>query len=504
MVLWRYRAVLAATALVYFATPAPSRAADVFLSGADALGTSSFNAAGQWSNGQPPSPANDYFTGDFRLRTPSNGGSYTFGGASLTVDNNVNAPGGDLFGLSYKGTGGSGVITIDNLILDGGSVNHINGGDDVFNLDGSINVVSDSQIHAKQGPINVLADISGASAITNPGSDGGGRTLTFFSSESTFTGDLINDGRFRLAEGAVLNFDIGPNGVNNAVTGSGPQTAYDGVFNFDLTNAGDTLGDSWTVAAAANQTYGESFSVSGFQNLGDVWVNNSYVFDTTTGVLSVSDAPDRLTLRVVSDGSMFISNSTEGAPFSINYYEIRSPEAALTATEWAGIDGDLAAGATTWEQAGGSSANLLAETNLLGALDVNPGTAASLGGGYAGPNANGIEFYYGLWGGQTLVRGYVEFVPAAARPGDFNDDGQVDALDYAVWREAMGGVADEQTALAANGDGSGFVDLGDFNVWLANYGDSVGVSAPAPEPGGLLLLMVCLSMGAPRGLRNAC
>src|SRR5690349_8818708 len=79
-------------------------AANVTLTGNDAINTTSFNAAGLWSNAAAPSAANDYFTGAFGLRTPSTAGNYTFLGNSLQLD-----AGGSL-GLK-TGTNPNNVIT---------------------------------------------------------------------------------------------------------------------------------------------------------------------------------------------------------------------------------------------------------------------------------------------------------------------------------------------------------------------------------------------------------
>jgi hypothetical protein len=271
---------------------ATSFADTVSLIADDGFGETSFNTGLHWSDGLAPMPGNDYVTGDFRVRTPPDGGSYVFGGDSLTV-NNTN---GYSWGLMYKGTGNAGTITIADLILDGGMISHANGSGDVFNLDGAINVMSDSQIYAKQGPINILAPISGTGTITNPGSDGDGRTLALFSAANMFTGDIVNDGRLALADDAVLNFVIGAAGMNNSVSGGGASAVFDGDFVLDLSGASTNVGDSWTLVSAANASYGATFNIPGFIESGDVWSNGLYSFDEATGVLTVVPEPASLLL----------------------------------------------------------------------------------------------------------------------------------------------------------------------------------------------------------------
>ncbi len=66
-------------------------------------------------------------------------------------------------------------------------------------------------------------------------------------------------------------------------------------------------------------------------------------------------------------------------------------------------------------------------------------------------------------------------------PGDFNSDGVVDAADYTVWRDNIGG---EFTP--AN-----------YQVWASNYGRSASTGTTVPEPSAGMLLIIasarCLS-----------
>lgn len=95
----------------------------------------------------------------------------------------------------------------------------------------------------------------------------------------------------------MLNFVVGAGGVNNAVTGPGPETVFDGVFKFDLTGASANLGDNWAIAAADSQTFGASFSVDGFADQGDdTWSSGNYLFDEADGTLTVIPEPSTLAL----------------------------------------------------------------------------------------------------------------------------------------------------------------------------------------------------------------
>ncbi len=81
----------------------------------------------------------------------------------------------------------------------------------------------------------------------------------------------------------------------------------------------------------------------------------------------------------------------------------------------------------------------------------------------------------------------------ASLTGDYNDDGQVDAADYTVWRDTLG------DSVASNGDGAdgnenGVIDPLDYNVWVTNFGNSSSsASASAvPEPSSLMLFTLAL------------
>jgi hypothetical protein len=68
-----------------------------------------------------------------------------------------------------------------------------------------------------------------------------------------------------------------------------------------------------------------------------------------------------------------------------------------------------------------------------------------------------------------------------ALPGDLNNDGSVDAADYAVWRKGLGGIFDQD----------------DYNAWRTNFGSGTGggslVGAAVPEPGILIQFFVAIA-----------
>jgi hypothetical protein len=81
--------------------------------------------------------------------------------------------------------------------------------------------------------------------------------------------------------------------------------------------------------------------------------------------------------------------------------------------------------------------------------------------------------------------------------GDFNADGNVDAVDYTVWRNTLGQSKPKGTD--ADHDYSGIVDEADYLIWKENYGSTATgsgglASFEVPEPASAIMLL-SLSLG---------
>lgn len=259
-----------------------SHAATVTLNSGDAFGLSSFNTAGNWSTGTAPSPGNDYVVSIDRLRTPADGNSYFFEGDSLTVTSTGR--------LMYKGLGNGPTITIGNLILSGGLIDHRSSFADVFILSGALNITAASTIAPQQGAITINSTISGSGDITVPATDNFNAYPLTLTAMNSYTGSMSVAGNLVLAAGGGLTFDIGASGVNNGISGSGTST-FDGMFTFDLTEASANPGDSWTIVNTATKTFNSSFFITDFVEIDNVWTSGVYEFSETTGVLTVVPEP---------------------------------------------------------------------------------------------------------------------------------------------------------------------------------------------------------------------
>jgi len=87
-------------------------------------------------------------------------------------------------------------------------------------------------------------------------------------------------------------------------------------------------------------------------------------------------------------------------------------------------------------------------------------------------------------GGARIDKGAVEVQPIGPPlPGDYDQDGVVDAADYTVWRDALG----QNVAMfdGADGDGNGMVGANDYVVWKTHFGETLppgaGGASGAPE-----------------------
>jgi hypothetical protein len=137
----------------------------------------------------------------------------------------------------------------------------------------------------------------------------------------------------------------------------------------------------------------------------------------------------------------------------------------------------------------GSLTNLSVPFNRL----TGSGTAATEGVTSFGEDESGNLYFVELGGELYKIAGPI--VGTAA--GDYNHDGNVDAADYAVWRDSL----DQQVTFytGADGNGDGMVNTADYNVWQTNFGRTipnlaggVGSLSSVPEPYGVGILFAAL------------
>jgi autotransporter-associated beta strand protein len=107
---------------------------------------------------------------------------------------------------------------------------------------------------------------------------------------------------------------------------------------------------------------------------------------------------------------------------------------------------------------------------------------------------SGLSINYGTGSNsQITISGTIA---AAGLPGDYNNDGKVDAADYTVWRNHLGEA--NEANLNNNGDG-GNVSGSDYTWWKQHYGTmgpgSGGLSGGVvPEPASAMLVLFALGL----------
>lgn len=135
-----------------------------------------------------------------------------------------------------------------------------------------------------------------------------GTGTTTLAGANTYTGNTtVTGGQLNLADNAQLRFTIGGNGINNQLVNSGGTISLDGDFVFDLTGAGTTLGNSWTLATGSINYSGSlgTFSVAStggaFTEVSTgVWTRDensvTYQFSELTSQLSVVPEPSTVAM----------------------------------------------------------------------------------------------------------------------------------------------------------------------------------------------------------------
>jgi hypothetical protein len=79
----------------------------------------------------------------------------------------------------------------------------------------------------------------------------------------------------------------------------------------------------------------------------------------------------------------------------------------------------------------------------------------------------------------------------AGLPGDYNNNGTVDASDYVVWRDNVG-----TNSTLPNNSLPGPIGQAHYDQWRANFGEALSVGGQAtgvPEPSGVVLAAMCLA-----------
>ncbi len=203
-----------------------------------------------------------------------------------------------------------------------------------------------------------------------------------------------------------------------------------------------------------------------------------------------------------STGEIILKNEGTAA-VDFDYYRIDSAASSLNLASWNSLsDQDFnstgGGNGQSWDEAGGSGNSALAEVNLLANTAFAGNTQRSLGNAYNNTlNALDLVVTYRLLSGlvATATVTYIGTPPGV--PGDYNDNGVVDAADYVLWRK--GGALQHEVATIGSNTPE------DYTEWRARFGNppgsgsALGEAQSVPEPATIgLLLCMGLALAARR------
>lgn len=281
------------------------------------------------------------------------------------------------------------------------------------------------------------------------------------------------------------------------------QIAFDGPQIDDIRGAHYLYGDAYEKAnaGAGNNTFAHATSlgtIGAAQSvlLGQAGGPDTVVLASETDFLSISSASD------VDIFSFSISHPSVVdlvlTPLGATYHE----RGTINTSAVSDLKLELYVASETTPQ-------LLQSVNLNGVgqaeslLDLSLAVAGTYYARISG-SANAVQLY------QLLVDVNQYFIP-----GDFNNDGVVDAADFTRWRDHLGDAS--ESAISNRGDGLNGVDLDDFEIWKSHFGDTLEVGGAAaqsvPEPAAIasLFSLLVAAIGycrkvniLPRDLRPPC
>lgn len=284
----------------------------------------------------------------------------------------------------------------------------------------------------------------------------------------------VNADRFAGLDGVIEGALIAGNTIYDNGVGGGSGINMDGVQDSRIEN--NLIYNSHASGISLYQIDGAEPST------GNVVINNT-VHQAADGrwALNLQDGAANNTVAnniFISDHSFrgAIDGSPDSLPGLVSDYN-------AVVSRFTNNGGDSVESLAQWRQATGQDTNSLIAT--AAELFVDP-----VAGDYRlASDSPARNAGWNLWGagddllgvarpvGARVDIGAYEFSEEEGLQGDYNGDGAIGAVDYAVWREGLGGE----------------FSPADFETWLANYGSTIlGTTAPAPEPYGLLLAVPTL------------
>jgi hypothetical protein len=466
--------------------------------------------------------------GTFRFSAydPSGGGKFNFNAGTIQLSGN-RIIGSDVAILDILGaeptlTTGKGLTVegtttlVTSLILDGGtfSATQIVNASLLDLRRGTFNLTNQAVTIGSGGPlgstldvnegmtVNVTLGITNQGLVTGDGQIGG----TFANAAA---------GELRASSGRSLKF------TGSGNTNGGQIILLGGELEFtqDLTNnAGAFISGNGSLITGGLTNHG-TMNFAGTANLvGDV--TNSATGKIISGgggaTIFYDDVTNDGEIRTSTNGFTVFFGSVSGAGTftgtgTVNFEGDLSPGNSPAAVQFAG-DVTFGADAALQIELGGTTPGtghdqiiVAGDLVLDGALDVSllPSLTPAVGqsfdildwGSLSGVFSSlNLPALAGLaWNTSQLYTTGVLSLAAAGLPGDYNQNGTVDAADYVLWRDNVG-----TTSTLPNDPLGGTIGQAHYDQWRAHFGESASgggaiANAAVPEPGcgALVVMMLC-------------
>ena len=296
-------------------------------------------------------------------------------------------------------------------------------------------------------------------------------------------GTISGDGHLAIGAGsfstAQITVGLGPDSTGSITQTGGSMTVY--------SKSGLSLGNN-----GSNGTYtisGGSLSLRGINHdmhVGRSGVGGAGKFNIigddalillgiltisegagATGILDLDiDAGGISPIEIVSGGHAHINNGTTGTRTLDISLSGLAPETDLVLID-----------------------NLGASNVLMGTFDGLP-EGAPIQASFDGQTYNwNISYLYGADSNDVALV-FDSVVIDVGLAGDYNGDAVVDAADYTIFQDNLGG---DSSVLNGNGSGAATVVQADYDRWKQNFGSSgtgTGSSAAVPEPSAVCLLIL--------------
>lgn len=284
--------------------------------------------------------------------------------------------------------------------------------------------------------------------------------------------------------------------------GDGQDFIYFAVFNPDLTT---TPGLGYQVVFGKRGTNASLYQL-GVKQIGQAAVRGTFAnvsYDEVEQYITGSVRAEKtwhVTSMVIDDQGDGLANTD-----TIKFFDDQSQSADMKMEDVGVVRGNTLVGTPVTTMANRNASAGVPEPFGIGGHSQN---CCGEGETFAGNIAEIIIFARTLTPQEFAdVENYLDakyFAAVAGTPGDYNEDGFVDAADYTVFRDNLGAtftLPNENPAAIT----PGLVDDEDFAFWKTNFGTgggAIGAAGVVPEPASLTLIAMGMLLAfAPRRRR---